>query len=217
MDYFMMSGLFITFEGIDGSGKSVQASALKEHLEGQGRTVTLLREPGGTVISEKIRRILLDNRHHRMNAVTEFFLYEAARSQLMSEKVLPLLEKGTVVICDRFTDSTMAYQGYGRSLPVDFVHSANSYACSGRYPDRTYFLDISWDESLRRRRTGNISADRMEKEHKSFFRRVREGYLAIAEQEPERVAVIKGTGTIEEVSSTIAEDIHLFINTKRGV
>ena len=202
----VQGGLFITFEGIDGSGKSVQAEALSKNLQQRGHSVILVRDPGGSAVSEHIRNILLDPRHQTMAPITELLLYEAARSQLVTELIRPSLDRGDIVVSDRFTDSTVAYQGYGRSLPIALIHDANQWACSNTFPHRTYILDIPWEDSLRRRLNASIDNDRMEKEQEHFYLRVRKGYQAIADKESHRVLMLDGTKTIESLEQEMLQD-----------
>lgn len=199
-------GLFITFEGIDGSGKTVQAAALLKNLRQRGYVVTLVRDPGGPSVSEEIRDILLDRRHHLMTPLTELFLYEAARSQLVSDIIRPALNQGEIVISDRFTDSSVAYQGYGRSIPPELIQNANRWACGETIPHRTYILDIPWEESVRRRSTSSEKTDRLENEREHFYQKVREGYQTIANQEPHRVQLLDGTKSIGLLEQEILQD-----------
>lgn len=210
-------GCLITFEGIDGCGKSVQATALARRLRQERFAVETVREPGGTGLSEKIRAIILDRGNMEMVPEAELFLYEAARAQLMSQLVTPLLDRGAIVICDRFTDSTTAYQGYGRELDARFVKQANTFACRGRFPDVTLYLDIPWEESLRRRSLEGRNADRMEMEQKAFFQRVKEGYTAIAHADPGRVERLNGLRPVEELHQTIYSIVIKKIDRLRGV
>lgn len=203
--------LFITFEGIDASGKSLQIKALYKKLHQMRYPVTLVRDPGGPPVSEKIRSILLDQQHHSMIPLTELFLYEAARSQLISETINPALERGDIVLSDRFIDSTVAYQGYGRLLSDKLVQQANRWSCGTTYPDRTYILDIPWEESMRRRRALSKKADRMEKEQVAFFHRVQEGYKTIAKKEPQRVLLLDGTKNIKCLEQEILKDVLIII------
>lgn len=198
--------LFFTFEGIDASGKSLQARKLADQLQEKGFDVLLVREPGGTPIAEQIRAILLDPRHSGMTPFTELYLYEAARAQIVSEVIQPALGEGKIVISDRYSDSTVAYQSYGRSLPLDFVNAANRYACNGVMPLRTYILDIPWDESIRRRENDRIEDDRMESEKELFFNNVRKAYQAIADQETTRVLLLDGTRGVDDLSEEIYRD-----------
>jgi dTMP kinase len=207
-------GLFVSFEGIDGCGKSVQAAALLHALTNLDYAVTLVRDPGGPVISEAIRGILLNKEHQEMDSYTELFLYEAARAQLVSEWIRPRLVNGEIVISDRFTDSTIVYQGYGRRLPLDIIKRANAIACGETVPDRTYLLDIPWDESLRRRVSNSHKADRMEKEIESFYQNIRKGYQAIATAEPHRIHLLDGTKTIQLLEQDILNDVKIILKQK---
>ena len=200
-------GLFITFEGIDGSGKSVQASSLKKNLLNLGYKTSLVRDPGGPLISEQIRNILLDHQHKNMAPITELLLYEAARSQLVCELIEPCLARGEIIISDRFCDSTTAYQGFGRQILPDLVKQANSIACGKTFPHKTYIFDVPWNESLRRRSFYPEKADRMEKEMESFFHSVRKGYQAIARENPGRVRLLDGKKSIASLEQEILEDV----------
>ena len=191
------AGVFVTLEGADGCGKSTKARMLAAALEEAGREVLLLREPGGTGISEKIREILLDTQNDTMSAECELLLYEASRAQLVREVIEPALERGAVVVCDRFFDSTYAYQACARGLDEGLVRRANLMGCCGVVPDRTIVFDLEAEESYERATRHGI--DRMEAEGISFQERVREGYLAIAAAEPERVRVVNGSGEKAEV------------------
>jgi dTMP kinase len=195
--------MFITFEGIDFSGKSTQANLLVERLKGSGRDVLLLREPGGTPVSEKIRAILLDKQHLDLNPRAELLLFSAARSQLVREVILPALKRRTVVVCDRFYDSTTAYQGYGRGIDLGDIRVMNTMATFGTVPEKTFLVDVGLNEVARRRKGSGLSADRMESEGRDFFERVRAGYLAIAAAEPARITVIDGSQTVEAIHAAI--------------
>ncbi len=197
---------FITFEGIDACGKSVQAETLVNNLHRQNIPVCFVRDPGGPAVSERIRDVLLDRDLHTMSALTELFLYEAARSQLMTECIRPALDRGEVVVSDRFTDSTLAYQGYGRSLPLSIIRDLNHHACGGMVPTRTYILDISWEESVRRRSLSPADNDRLESEAEQFYRRIRKGYRILAKEEPSRIRLLDGTLSIEILEQQILED-----------
>jgi len=194
-------GVFITFEGGEGSGKSTQIRMLACRLEGAGMTVRVLREPGGTAPGEAVRHILLDPDHAGLDARAELLLYEAARAQLVAEVIEPALKAGEVVLCDRFYDSSTAYQGYGRGLPIDEVTQLNTAATGGLVPDRTLVLDIGPELGIARATTHG--ADRLEGEDRTFHDAVREGFLAIASAEPQRVRVLDATGTVEEVAEKI--------------
>lgn len=194
--------MLITFEGIDGSGKSTQISLLKDKLSSLGKIVQVFREPGGTGVSEQIRTILLNN-NSNIDPVTELLLFSSARSQLMSEKVLPALGRGEVVILDRFYDSTTAYQGYGRgSLPLDQIQQINEIASHQRAPDFTFYLRLSLQESNERR--AHMSKDRMESSGDEFFHKVIKGFDAIAEKE-ERFVIIEASKSVEEIHESIVK------------
>lgn len=192
--------MLITFEGIDGSGKSTQISLLKEKITASGKQVKVLREPGGTDISELIRGILL-NPEIEIDPVTELLLFSSARSQLIAEKVKPLLKEGAVVILDRFYDSTTAYQGYGRgSLPLNQVHQINEVASHGLAPDITFYLRLSLEESAKR--TAHMQKDRMEQSGIEFYQNVIKGFDSLAEAE-ERFVTVDASKSVEEVHRII--------------
>ncbi len=196
-----MKGLFITLEGGDGAGKSTQIRNIERFFSEKGLVVMHTREPGGTAISEKLRDILLDNHNSEMYAETEMLIYAAARAQHVRELVLPALERGEIVICDRFVDSSVAYQAYGRELG-DMVAEVNRYATGGLRPDVTFWLDI--DPAAGRARAAKAGdLDRLELEQMDFHYRVYEGYRKIAEQEPDRVRRIDASDTVETICSNI--------------
>jgi dTMP kinase len=188
-------GIFITFEGIEGCGKSTQAKRVLESLIESGLEVVFTREPGGSCIGEQIRNILLDPANDAMVPLTELLLYEASRHQHMAEVIDPALEAGKVVICDRFYDASTAYQGHARGLNVEDVERLNLIASAGKRPDLTIILDLPAEIGLKR--IGK-NPDRIEGEGVEFHERVRAGYLKIAANEPDRVKVVDGSGTIEE-------------------
>ncbi len=200
-------GLFITFEGIDQSGKSTQAERLEKHLTENGYAVQSWRDPGSTLISEQIREILLSSKNHGMSAIAELLLYEAARAQIVEEYIRPALDKNRIVIMDRFYDSTTAYQGYGRGIPLDTITHANRIATGGLVPDMTFFIDVTWEESCRRK--GKDARDRMESESRFFFDQVRKGYLALVKSEPERFVLIDGSQTKAAIEGQIWDQIRL--------
>jgi len=174
------NGLFVTFEGIDGCGKTTQVTALKASLEAKGTKVIVIREPGATFIGEKIRSILLDNANCGMSSETEVLLYEAARAQIVSEVIRPALLEGKVVICDRFYDSSVAYQGYARGLPLESIDSLNQFATGGLEPDLTFLLDLPAQAAWERMNIREGSHDRLEIEGLGFMEKVRAGYLELA-------------------------------------
>lgn len=198
----LSKGLFISFEGIDGCGKTTQAEKLAERLRHDTFTVLTLRDPGGTRISEAIRRILLEKSNAEMGIMTELLLYESARAQIVFEKIHPGLKENDVVIIDRFFDSTMAYQGYGREIDLEKVKQANLLATGGVTPDVTFFIDIAYEESLQRK--GPSTPDRLENENQDFFNRIRNGYLEIAQSHPKRVRIIDGM----QGENAVAEQIY---------
>lgn len=195
------TGRFITVEGIDGCGKSTQARLLAEELERSGYDVLSLREPGGVAISEKIRALLLDPANAEMSATCELLLYEAARAQLVHEVVAPALAEGRIVVCDRFYDSTTAYQGYAGGVPLDAVERANVLAVGDFQPALTLVFDI--DPALAAERTVSREQDRMEAKGMEFQRRVAEGFRAIAATEPNRVILIDASRGIDAIHADV--------------
>lgn len=198
-----MRGLFITLEGADGCGKSTQAAILADRIAATGREVVRLREPGGTAVSEKIRALVLDPENSEMASECELLLFEASRAQLVRQVIEPALARGAVVVCDRFYDSTFAYQAAGRSLAEQTIRAANALGSCGVAPDRTLVLDMDTDAALSR--ATRDGADRMEAEGVAFQRRVREGYLWLVAEEPRRVRRVDATGTVEEVAGRLAD------------
>ncbi|MDY0082384.1 MAG: dTMP kinase [Ignavibacteriaceae bacterium] len=201
--------MFISFEGIDFSGKSTQVKLLESYLKNQNKKVKLIREPGGTVISEKIRNILLDKENNSMVIETEIFLFSASRAQLVREVIRPSLDEGYYVISDRFHDSSTAYQGYGRGLPVESIIKINNLAIGNTVPDITFFIDIPNDVAIARKtKMPMADLDRIEVSEENFFERVRNGYLKIAETE-KRFRVIDGTKSIKEINEKIINEINI--------
>ena len=200
-----MAGSLITFEGIDGSGKSTQIQMLEHEFNKLGVEYKTFREPGGTELSEKIREILLDKENIELISTAESLLFAAARAQLTAEQIKPAIEKGEFVICDRFTDSTIAYQGYGRGLNIKQLEDINYIATDGLTPDITFILDIS-PEAAAVRMKAEVS-DRMEETGVDFFRRIRGGYRQIKEQNPNRYRLINGEQSPENVFNEIKEII----------
>jgi len=205
----MAKGLFITFEGIDGCGKTTQIQLLEKYLKNKKYNFYSFREPGGNKISEKIRALILDNENSRMCAQSELLLYVASRFQLMHEEIIPRLKAGVTVICDRFYDSTTAYQGYGRGLDLDFIQVLNHYVTDkGVYkPDLTFYLDLLPEVAALRRDSRGEEINRMETEDLLFFTRVRDGYLKIAQNEKERFRTIDATSAIETIQTEILKAI----------
>lgn len=198
----MKKPLFITFEGCEGCGKSTQAKLLADHVKRRGRSVVLTREPGGTRLAEAIRTVLLDPKNIILPRA-ELMLYEASRAQHVEEIIHPALKAGKIVICDRFTDATLAYQGYGRGLDLRTIRELNRTAADGLVPDLTIYLDIPAESGLKKAKTLKHGGDRLEREALSFHRRVREGYLALAKKEPRRIVTIKTASSKEETHSRI--------------
>jgi dTMP kinase len=199
--------MFLTFEGIDFCGKSTQVDLLKNYLVSTGKQVQIIREPGGTEISEKIRDILLDKQNHMMFMETEFLLFSASRAQLVREKIKPYLDKGYYVISDRFHDSSTAYQGFGRGIPYDQIVKVNQMAIGDNVPDITFFIDIPVEEAQRRKEVSkNIELDRIEISEDNFYSKVREGYYAIAEKD-KRIKILNGMNSIESIHSSVKKEI----------
>jgi len=199
-------GHFVSIEGIEGCGKSTQAALLRDWLETRDKQVLLAREPGGPAISEKIRGILLDPGNASMDHRTELLLYLASRSQFVQELLLPALHDGKIVIVDRYVDSTLAYQGYGRGLDVGDIELMNSFASRDLIPELTFLLDLDPVKGFERKGMGDggeSKGDRLEMESLQFHRKVREGFLSIARSDPDRVVVVGAEKEIEEVSSEI--------------
>jgi dTMP kinase len=201
-------GSFITFEGIEGSGKSTQIRLLFEHLKGRDVDLKMTREPGGTVIGEKVRGILLDPTTRGLIPRAELFLYAAARLQHIEEVIQPALDEGKVVLCDRFMDATVAYQGYGREVPLNEVKVVNSLVTVDLQPDLTILLDLPVEVGLGRARERNqadaaSAASRFEEEDLEFHQRVREGYLAIAAGDRSRVKIIPADQPVEKVARQV--------------
>ncbi|MGD1006372.1 MAG: dTMP kinase [Ignavibacteriaceae bacterium] len=202
--------MFITFEGIDFSGKSTQVELLYKYLLKKGSKVEIIREPGGTEISEIVRTILLDKSHNKMTMEAEIFLFSASRAQLVREKIRPYLKKGIYVILDRFHDSTIAYQGFGRGIPLDSVVHINKLAIGETIPDLTFFLDIQVKEADRRKKLHNREElDRIEVSSSEFYEKVRKGYLYLAEHES-RFRVLDGTLKEEDIHKKIIEELVLY-------
>jgi dTMP kinase len=199
--------MFITFEGIDFCGKSTQVGLLRDFLVKQKKNVHLIREPGGTEISEKIREILLDKKNNAMVMETEIFLFSASRAQLVNEVIRPYLQKGYYVISDRFHDSSTAYQGFGRGLSVDAILNIHNLAIGKTIPDITFFIDIPNDIALARKKNiAHSDLDRIEVSDNTFYERVREGYLYLSQKE-KRFKVIDGTKNINQVNEQIINEI----------
>jgi len=203
-----MRGSFITFEGIEGSGKSTQIALLAKYLTLSGTRITLTREPGGTPIGDQVRKILLDPANRMLDPTAELLLYAASRAQHLHEVILPRLAEGTTVLCDRFSDATLAYQGYGRGLDREMIRTLDRIVTTGMRPDLTLLFDINSSVGITRARGRNDSRGleaeaRFENEELAFHDRVRQGYLALAAQEPDRIRIVDGAGTPEAVQERV--------------
>jgi dTMP kinase len=206
-----MKGIFVTFEGIDASGKTTQFKKLVDYLKRKKLPVVSFREPGGEKVSEKIRKILLDSKSS-IDPQTELLLYIASRAQLTLQKIIPALKIGKIVVCDRFFDSTLAYQGYGRGIDLTLIETLNRFSTGNLKPDLTILIDIPIKVSLKR--AGNKKKDRLEKEGIKFYQRVREGYLEIAKKAKGRVKIIEGQGGVEEIWGRVKEVGDRFLKIK---
>jgi len=199
--------LFITLEGPEGSGKTTQMRPLAEWLRARGYGVVLTREPGGTDIGEQVRTVLHDPDNAAMDARTEILLYSASRAQHVAQLVQPALAAGKIVISDRYADSTLAYQGYGRGLDLEVLRTITAFATGGLTPDLTLYLDTAPEEGLRRKRAGGGEWNRLDAETLGFHQRVRAGYLELAKREPGRWVVIDGGLSVEEVQAEIRAQV----------
>ena len=194
--------MLITFEGIDGCGKSSQARLLADRLKDAGIETILVREPGGTKLSEHVREIVLDNTYdHPLSHTAELLLFAASRAQLVKEVIIPALARDAVVICDRFTDSTVAYQGFGRQLPLAHIDHINRLAAQDLEPDITFLIDVPIEVAISRRK--GMGDDRMEAESRIFFAHVIQGYMHQAGRHPDRIHVIDGSDSMEDIHTTV--------------
>lgn len=211
----MEQGLFITFEGTDGSGKTTQAARLAAHLQKEGYEVVQVHEPGGTETGERVRGLLLDKELAGMDPMAELLLYEAARAQLVREVVVPALDAGKVVVCDRFADSSVAYQGYGRKLGPDIVEQLNAAATGGLVPDRTILLDMDPEISMQRAIGGDGGPDRIEAEGAGLQRDVYDGFRALAAVNPERIRIVAAHRSPDQVQlAAFVELQDLFVDAQ---
>ncbi len=197
-------GIFITFEGPEGAGKTTVIAEIYKRLEQEGKKAILTREPGGIRISEKIRNIILDNEHQEMDGRTEALLYAAARRQHLVEKIIPAMKEGTIVLCDRFVDSSLAYQGYARGLGMDEVMSINAFAIDNTMPDVTVYFDITPEEGLRRiSKNSEREQNRLDNEALQFHKKVYDGYQLLLEKFPNRIISTDASKPLSEVTENV--------------
>ena len=204
-----MKGHFITFEGVEGSGKTTQMAILGHSLEARGFPVVRTREPGGTKIGDAIRSLILDSRNQMMDSKTEFLLYLASRAQHLKEVILPALAEGKIVLCDRFSDATYAYQGYGRGLSKREIELIGRFVTGGLQPDLTLLLDIDVKKGLARLK-GREEINRLDREALHFHEAVREGYLHLAKRNKRRIRVIRTDAGVEEIAKKIREAVDAY-------
>ena len=200
-------GVFVTFEGGDGVGKSTHIRYVANELRLAGREVVCLREPGGTGIGESLRAMVLDPDNGEISSEAELLMYEAARAQLVREVIRPALERGAVVLCDRFSDSTIAYQAYGRGLPLDFVRRANAFATGGIVPDRTILLVLGNTRKSLARATGAGTGDRMEQAGEVFHSRVNRAFLKLAKRDPKRIRIVRSSSSRKATAAAVAAEL----------
>lgn len=200
-------GVFVTFEGGDGVGKSTHIRYVANELRLAGREVVCLREPGGTGIGESLRAMVLDPDNGEISSEAELLMYEAARAQLVREVIRPALERGAVVLCDRFSDSTIAYQAYGRGLPLDFVRRANVFATGGIVPDRTILLVLGNTRKSLARATGAGTGDRMEQAGEVFHSRVNRAFLKLAKRDPKRIRIVRSSSSRKATAAAVAAEL----------
>lgn len=209
---FKLKGKFITFEGTDGSGKTSIIQRVSNHFASLGFSVLVTREPGGIRISEKIRDILLDKSHTEMDARTEALLFAASRRQHLVEKIIPALKEGTLILCDRFVDSSLVYQGIARGLGIDEVFAINQFAIENTLPDLTVFIDVRPEVGLARVfKNSGREINRLDLETTDFHHRIYEGYKSLMKRFPDRIKAVNGEGTIDEVSADVIALIAKYI------
>ncbi len=208
--------MFITFEGPEGSGKSTQVRLLTKHLAGRGLDVIAVREPGGTPIGDQVRDVLHDMKNEDMHPHTELLLYSASRAQIVAQVIRPHLERGGIVICDRYADSTMAYQGYGRGLDLDALVQITRFATGGLMPDLTLYLDLEPEAGLKRRNASGEEWNRMDNQTLDFYRRVCDGYQILIAAAPERWITIDASQDVEKVSEMVIKAVEQTIQRTSG-
>lgn len=210
--HHVKKGYFITFEGGEGVGKTTQIQLLASWLKKKGYATRLTHEPGGTPTADRIRKILLHSDH--VNPYKELFLYETARRDHVTKVIHPALAKGTIVLCDRFTDATLAYQGYARGLPLKLITAFNHVATAGLKPDLTFVFDLPVEEGLKRVRKRQKGLDRLEKEHLKFHEKVRNAYLTLARKETRRFCIINARKNRSEIFTTISHEVEKRLRKK---
>lgn len=220
MEEIRLKGLFITFEGPDGSGKTTQLKLLADYLRCKGFDVLTTREPGGTGISDQIRKILLNPDHKELKNQTEILLYASSRAQLVHEKIIPALKDNKIVLCDRFIDASIAYQAYGLNINKTIVEEINKFASSGLQPDRTYLLDVNSEIGRNRLLNRNASEfgevlDRIEQKNIEYHNRVFEGFSKIASENKNRIVKISANQTIDSIFQIIKKDFEKYLESKR--
>ncbi len=208
----MKRGLFITFEGGEGAGKSIQVEILTSHLREKGYAVIVTREPGGTRIGEQIRAITHNPENVDMEATTEAYLMAAARAQHVAQVIEPAIEAGKIVVCDRYVDSSIAYQGYGRNLKADFISKLNAFAIDGLMPDVTFLLMVDLQTGAARRKNSS-KTDRLDLQRQAFYEAVAKGYESLATKEPKRFVLIDANPEIDEIATNIWTHVEQFIKT----
>lgn len=212
----MKRGFFITFEGGEGAGKSIQVEILASHLREEGYPIVVTREPGGTRIGEQIRAITHNQENVDMEATTEAYLMAAARAQHVSQIIEPALAAGKIVVCDRFVDSSIAYQGFGRKLGAEMIAGLNALAVNGAKPDLTLLLSVSPEIGQKRRNKSDKTKDRLDLQQRDFYARVHNGYLALAKKEPYRYVVINAEKSIVQVAQTIWDEVYTRLPSRNG-
>ncbi len=208
--------MFVTFEGLDGSGKSTQIRLLADYLQQSGRRVCCTREPGGTRIGNAIRQVLHDVHHTEMTAEAEILLYSASRAQLVREVILPALAQQTWVLCDRYIHSTYAYQGYGRQLDFAELAKLTEFATQGLQPDLIIYLDLPIEVGLQRKAAAAATLNRMDRQTVAFYQRVREGYLSMAQADPNRWFIIKADQSVATIQQAVQTKIWSMLQTPVG-
>ncbi|HAL00197.1 MULTISPECIES: dTMP kinase [unclassified Exiguobacterium] len=208
-----MKGTFITVEGPDGAGKTTQLQLLNDVLKEKGYNVMMTREPGGTRVGNEIRSLILNPDFEEMKEMTEILLYAASRAQHVEELIRPALEAGTIILCDRFVDASLAYQGYGLGHPIDLVRQINDSATGGLAPDRTYLFDLTVTDS-KKRMMDRGALDRIEQRDDAFRARVYEGFQQIAASDPERVQIVQANRSIEVIHQDLVEDVITYLEEK---